>query len=256
MGIGLRIKALRENKGLTQEELARLLNTKRQTISKYEKEVVTNIPSDRLQELAKVLDTTPEYILGWGDSSAIGEKIRRLRIQKGWTQEKLAERAGYTDRSSVAKIEKGQVDLSQKKIAAFAEALNVAPTALMGLDQPENNNSKNANLGEMVYQLRQRAGLTQEELAFKVGYKTKSAINKIEQGTRDIPQKKIVAFANALNVAPAALMGWEQAESESSESVSICKETAPKLYKIIKLMNKLTPEQLDAVMRLLESMLG
>ena len=186
----------------------------------------------------------------------IGLRIKALRENKGLTQKELAERAGYTDRSSVAKIEKGQVDLSQKRIAAFAEALNVAPAALMGLDQPENNNSKNANLGEMVYQLRQRAGLTQEELAFKVGYKTKSAINKIEQGTRDIPQKKIVAFANALNVAPAALMGWEQAESESSESVSICKETAPKLYKIIKLMNKLTPEQLDAVMRLLESMLG
>jgi len=62
---GDRIRNLRESKGLTQEELAKLLNTKRQTISKYEKGIVTNIPSDRLEEIADILETTPEYILGW-----------------------------------------------------------------------------------------------------------------------------------------------------------------------------------------------
>lgn len=65
MSKGLRIKQLREAKNLTQEELAKLLNTKRQTISKYEKEIVTNIPSDRIEDLAKVLGSTPEYIMGW-----------------------------------------------------------------------------------------------------------------------------------------------------------------------------------------------
>lgn len=65
MGKGDRIRQLRENKRLTQEELARLLDTKRQTISKYEKGIVTNIPSDRIEALAEILDTTPEYILGW-----------------------------------------------------------------------------------------------------------------------------------------------------------------------------------------------
>lgn len=64
---GDRIRQLREKKSLTQEDLARLLNTKRQTISKYEKNIVTNIPSDKLEELAKVLGTTPEYILGWDE---------------------------------------------------------------------------------------------------------------------------------------------------------------------------------------------
>lgn len=62
---GARIKRLREAKGLTQEELAKLLNTTKQTISKYEKEIVTNIPSDRIENMAKILDSTPEYILGW-----------------------------------------------------------------------------------------------------------------------------------------------------------------------------------------------
>ena len=65
MGKGDRIRQLREQKKLTQEELARLLDTKRQTISKYEKGIVTNIPSDRIEAMARILDTTPEYILGW-----------------------------------------------------------------------------------------------------------------------------------------------------------------------------------------------
>ena len=62
---GERIKSLREAKELSQAELAKLLNTKRQTISKYENGIVTNIPSDRIEEMARILDTTPEYILGW-----------------------------------------------------------------------------------------------------------------------------------------------------------------------------------------------
>lgn len=62
---GERIKHLREDKRLTQEELAKALNTTKQTISKYEKNIVTNIPSDKLEELARVLNSTPEYILGW-----------------------------------------------------------------------------------------------------------------------------------------------------------------------------------------------
>lgn len=62
---GERIKKLREQKGLTQIELANLLNTTKQTISKYEKSIVTNIPSDRIEKLAEILESTPEYILGW-----------------------------------------------------------------------------------------------------------------------------------------------------------------------------------------------
>lgn len=62
---GERIRKLRVAKGITQESMAKSLNTTKQTISKYEKGIVTNIPSDRIESMAKLLDTTPEYILGW-----------------------------------------------------------------------------------------------------------------------------------------------------------------------------------------------
>lgn len=52
--------------------------------------------------------------------------------------------------------------------------------------------------------------MTQEELASKLGYKSKSTINKIELGINDIPQSKVVKFAEALDTTPAVLMGWEE----------------------------------------------
>ena len=51
------------------------------------------------------------------------------------TQEELARRTGYTDRSSIARIEKGEIDLSQSKIVQFAEALGTTPSHLMGWDE-------------------------------------------------------------------------------------------------------------------------
>ncbi|NCC55666.1 MAG: helix-turn-helix domain-containing protein [Erysipelotrichia bacterium] len=60
-----------------------------------------------------------------------------------------------------------------------------------------------------IKSLREQLKMTQEELAHKTGYKTRSAINKIESGDRDINQSQIADFARALGVTPAYLMGWE-----------------------------------------------
>lgn len=74
MAKGDRIKALRKKKGLTQEELAKLLDTQRQTVSKYENGIITNIPSDKVEEMSRILDATPEYILGWDLTAEQKEK--------------------------------------------------------------------------------------------------------------------------------------------------------------------------------------
>ena len=60
------------------------------------------------------------------------DRIRETREKRGLTQQQLAEMVGYTNRSSIAKVEKGMVDLSETKIAAFAKALNVTPAFLLG----------------------------------------------------------------------------------------------------------------------------
>ncbi len=77
---GERIKALREQADMSQEELAKRMNTTKQTIYKYEKDIVTNIPSDRVEELAEILNSTPEYILGWKKATVEDKKISDTKI--------------------------------------------------------------------------------------------------------------------------------------------------------------------------------
>ena len=73
---GERIKLLREKANMTQEELAKLLKTTKQTIYKYEQSIVTNIPSDRVERIAEVLNSTPAYIMGWeSDKPETSKKI-------------------------------------------------------------------------------------------------------------------------------------------------------------------------------------
>lgn len=62
------------------------------------------------------------------------KNIKSRRIALGMTQSELAEKAGYADKSMIAKIEKGSVDLPQSKIIAFAQILQVEPGELMGLE--------------------------------------------------------------------------------------------------------------------------
>lgn len=69
MTLGDRIRIKREQARLTQEELAIKTGTKKQTISKYENGIITDIPLSKLDTIAKVLNTTPIYLLGWEDSS-------------------------------------------------------------------------------------------------------------------------------------------------------------------------------------------
>lgn len=63
--------------------------------------------------------------------------IKKLREERKMSQDELAKLTGYTSRSSIAKIEKGEVDLPQSKIIAFANALKTTPGALMGLTEVE-----------------------------------------------------------------------------------------------------------------------
>lgn len=68
MTIGEKIKMAREAKGLTQEQLGALCGTTKQTIFKYEKGIITNIPLDRLEKMAEVLSITPMSLMGWEDT--------------------------------------------------------------------------------------------------------------------------------------------------------------------------------------------
>lgn len=67
----------------------------------------------------------------------IYEKIRMLRLARGMSQQEVAKRTGYTDRSSIGKIESGVVDIPLSKVEEFARVLGVSPLYLMGFEDEE-----------------------------------------------------------------------------------------------------------------------
>lgn len=86
------------------------------------------------------------------------KNIRTLRLENGWSQNELAKRAGYKDRSAIAHIEDGTVDLPQSKIKLFADIFGVTPSDLFGQHEP---------LFEQRY-------LTEDELAIITAYRSMS----------------------------------------------------------------------------------
>ena len=63
--IGDRIKNLRIENGMSQTELANHIGVSKQTLYKYENNIITNVPSDKIEAIAAVFDVSPGQIMGW-----------------------------------------------------------------------------------------------------------------------------------------------------------------------------------------------
>ena len=89
------------------------------------------------------------------------------------------------------------------------------------------------NIGLRIKQKRKELGMTQQDLATKLGYTNRATIAKIESGENDIVQSKVVAFAKALQTTPSYLMGWEAEHSSNLSSIlPISKKKLPLLGEI------------------------
>jgi len=104
---------------------------------------------------------------------------------------------------------------------------------------------------ERIRQLRNEAGMSQEDLAHALGYKDRSMITKIESGKVDISQKKIIAFARVLNTTPSYLMGLTD-ERPPEPPDDVPKNDDVRL--LIRGLNKLSPEQLDQATNMMRIM--
>ena len=107
-------------------------------------------------------------------------------------------------------------------------------------------------LSKRIKSRREELGLSQEELATMLGYKSRSSINKIELGKSDITQHKIAAFAKALQTTPAYLMGWTDNEETEKKNDAISDiilnlRSDSEFLKITTIINKMPKEQYGAI---------
>lgn len=92
MRIGERIKQRRLELGYTADMLAKMLNKNRATIYRYENGDIENMPIDVLEPLAKALNTTPAYLMGWKDSE---QSVEQKSTDGYYTDREAAEFAEY-----------------------------------------------------------------------------------------------------------------------------------------------------------------
>ncbi len=100
------------------------------------------------------------------------------------------------------------------------------------------------NIGKIICARRKELGMTQEELAKKLGYKSKSTINKIENGTNDIPQSKVVKFAEVLETTIADLMGWKNPENIENMKIELFgKEGAAEVNELATILKRINKDE-------------
>lgn len=116
-------------------------------------------------------------------------------------------------------------------------------------------------IGTNIKLRREELGMSQDELAEKMGYKSRSTIAKIEKGVNDVVQSNIVKFADVLKTTPSRLMGWEDGEVEITEGMKKKTELANDIVirmgsndefcELVKILYKLDTKKLSSIKNLL-----
>lgn len=104
--------------------------------------------------------------------------------------------------------------------------------------------------GERIKNQREKLGMTQEELAFKLGYKSRSSVNKVEL-CRDLSLKKVKEYAKALDCTPAYLMGWE--DGDSTIKTDPIDSFTDNDFELVELFHKLDSKKQAAYLEILRS---
>lgn len=73
-------------------------------------------------------------------------------------------------------------------------------------------------IGDRIKKRRNELGMTQEELAQKLGYASRSSVNKVEK-SRELSNKKVKLYSDALKCTPAYLMGWDEEYADTQETL-------------------------------------
>lgn len=118
--------------------------------------------------------------------------------------------------------------------------------------------------GDRIRKRREELGMTQTELAKKIGYSSYSTIAKIESGDNNLKQSKIKSFADALETTPAYIMGWDEKEDPTPAYYldAAAREAAEFLHKnpdykvLFDASRKIKKEDIDIVRQVIEKFGG
>ena len=113
------------------------------------------------------------------------------------------------------------------------------------------------HIGEKIKERRESLGMSQDDLAERMGYKSRSTIAKIEKGVNDVTQTNIVKFAEILKTTPAFLMGWEEEQQKNDiiTDVIIRLRTDADFLSVVESLNRLDQDKILGVKQMLNAFL-
>lgn len=104
-------------------------------------------------------------------------------------------------------------------------------------------------IGDRIKERREELGLSQLELAQKIGLTSKSTVCHAERSKNNFTQSKLEKFAKALDVSVSYLMGFRDADNND---LHLFDKTNGDINELIELAHKVTPEQISVAIMLLK----
>ncbi len=113
-------------------------------------------------------------------------------------------------------------------------------------------------VGERIRRRREELNMTQDELARKVGYTSRSSVAKVESNANGMVQSKLLLFAKALETTPAYLLGWSDDKNMEKKNDAIADiilrlRSDEDFLSLVETLSALPPEQLSAVQAFLDA---
>lgn len=110
-------------------------------------------------------------------------------------------------------------------------------------------------IGERIKARRNELMLSQRDLCEKMGYSNHSTIGKIEAGKVDIPQSRIVQFADVLGVSIAYLMGWEESDliEDKTKQPTVDAGLSEKRKALIDFAKSVPEDKAEMILRVMKS---
>ena len=107
-------------------------------------------------------------------------------------------------------------------------------------------------IGEKIKMRRLELGLSLRELAKRAGYANQSTVARIESGEIDIPQSKVVKFAEVLGTTVAFLMDWEEVQKNNDiiTDAVIKMRTDENFFSLVECLMKLDDEKRSAIQQM------
>jgi len=236
-----RIRILREDRGISQVELAERIGVSKQNMYKYENDIITNIPSDKIESMAKVLNVSPGYIMGWEDDkdkisdisatnaneSMIGNRLKQLRESKGYNMRQMAAALNlpYT---TYVNYEKGEREPNSEQLILFSKYFDVSIDYIIGItndikscELPSTDEFK-VSIGTQIKRRREELGMTQPVLASLVGV-SKGSIGNYESGISSPNEPILIKLFEALKC-DANYLYQDYINFESENDISVLKD--------------------------------